>query len=336
MLLTRNGNLCINIIMNKKRLECYNKLENLLKANIITYFTGDRRGLETQIHHEVYELFAKHLKKMERKRIVLLLYTQGGETIAGWSLVNLIRAYAKDFEVIVPSKALSTGTLICLGADKIHMNNDSLLGPIDPSVNTPLNPKLENDPMGRTYPVSVEAIKGFIELAKSEFGVKDSVSLSSVLISLTNRIHPMVLGEVFRRKSQIKMLAEKLLNSRKISKMKKIDKNKIISFLCSDSGSHDYTIHYAEAKSELKLPVTKMSKEMDNIVSQIYIDLRNELELDKSFPSYNKEKKNYLFKRAVIESVNFSSDVFITEQRIETDDKNGFRIIPINEGWRHV
>jgi len=56
-------------------------------------------------------------------------------------------------------KALSAGTLIFIGADTLVMTKQAALGPIDPSVNNPLNPQVTmgNQPMG-VVPVSVEAV----------------------------------------------------------------------------------------------------------------------------------------------------------------------------------
>ncbi len=54
------------------------------------------------------------------------------------------------------------------------MTEQATLGPIDPSVNTLLNPTVPNVvPQQVRIPVSVEAIKGFIELAKHELMIKD-------------------------------------------------------------------------------------------------------------------------------------------------------------------
>lgn len=54
--------------------------------------------------------------------------------------------FCSEFEVIIPHKCHSTGTLIALGANKIVMTKQATLGPIDPSVNTPLNPHVEGAP----------------------------------------------------------------------------------------------------------------------------------------------------------------------------------------------
>ena len=52
----------------------------------------------------------------------------------------MIRLFCDEFEVIVPSKAHSTATLICLGADRVVMTKQATLGPIDPGINDPPNP----------------------------------------------------------------------------------------------------------------------------------------------------------------------------------------------------
>lgn len=69
------------------------------------------------------------------------------------------------------------------------------LGPIDPSVNSALNPQVPglNNP-GAKVPVSVEAIKGFFELVKNELNIKDDEILSNILIKLADKVHPLVLG----------------------------------------------------------------------------------------------------------------------------------------------
>ena len=59
------------------------------------------------------------------------MYTRGGNTLAGWSIINLIRQFCDELEIIIPSKAHSTGTLMALGANSIIMTKQATLGPID-------------------------------------------------------------------------------------------------------------------------------------------------------------------------------------------------------------
>ena len=239
--------------MYKDRIDNYKWLEENRKSKLLVYFTGDRQNMETQIAPDVLEYFSEHLDKINKvDKISLLLYTRGGDTMAAYSLVNLIRQFCTEFEIIIPSKARSSGTIISLGADKIMMTKQATLGPIDPSLNSPLNPQnpqIPNNPQAR-IPVSVESIQGFFDLAKDELKLNDEKNLKDVLLNLAEKVHPLVLGNVYRSRTQIQMVARKLLQ-KQLGADKAEQIEKIISFLCSDSGSHDYAIYRNEARDEL-------------------------------------------------------------------------------------
>jgi len=338
--------------MLKDRIENYKKIENLRNSKLLVYITGDRPGFETQIHPEVLDYFINHLDNFKKeKKITLLLYTRGGNTLAAWSLTNLIRQFCDEFEVLIPSKAHSSGTLISLGANSIIMTKQATLGPIDPSLNSPLNPQnpqVPNNPQAR-LPVSVESIKGYFELAKKDLQIKDTQSIANILIGLSNQVHPLVLGDVYRSRTQIQMLARKLL-LKQMKDKKQIDK--IIAFLCSDSGSHDYTIYRREAKEELGLNIEKPNDEFYQIIKDTFTDIQNEFELKKAFDTNiilgNNSQADYSCRRALVESITGGTDVFVSEgtllrntqliqqlpnvppiQRVVIEDQRKF------EGWKH-
>jgi len=329
-----------------ERLQLYQELEKARNTKLLVFKTGDRPGLETQIARDSVDYFTEQLDSIGiTKKISLYLYTQGGNTLAAWSIVNLIRQFCDEFEVIVPSKAHSSGTLMCLGANQIIMTKQATLGPIDPSVNTPLNPPIPNAGPQARMPVSVEAIKGFIELAKVEVGISDNEGLSAVLIKLADMVHPLVLGEVYRARTQIQMLAEKLLKTQ-ITDAEKI--RGIISFLCSDSGSHDYTINRREAKNHLGLNVHKPSDTEYAIIKKISDNIRDELLLNAPFdPNMYlgaDQTKSYTHRRCLVESIYGGSDIFVSEgvlNRIQINNQPGLPTqFGINdqrtfEGWRH-
>jgi hypothetical protein len=330
--------------MYNDRKTLYKKLEENRRAKLLVYITGDRLGLETEIHPEVLDYFVNHLDMFGvTEKITLYLYTRGGNTLAGWSIVNLIRQFCDNFEVIVPTKCHSTGTLMCLGANSIIMSKQATLGPIDPSVNTPLNPGIEGAPPNAKVPVSVEAIKGYLELAKGELGIKNDENLARILLKLSEKVHPLVLGQVFRAKSQIQMLAKRLIKNQ-IQDEQKIEK--IISFLCSESGSHDYTIHRREAKDDLGLNINKPDDDLYSIIKAIYDDIQSELNLTNRYDPQaelgNTQQKQYYFKRALIESIDGGSNYFCSEgtlmrQMIPTPQGPqliGLEDRRIFEGWR--
>lgn len=329
--------------MLKERLSYYRELEKLRRSRVLTYVTGDRRQLETKIHSEVLDFFVQHLDSIgDVDHISLLLYTRGGDTLASWSVANLVKQFCKEFEVIIPAKCHSGGTLISLGADRIVMTKQASLGPIDPSVQNPLNPSVPGGPMQAKVSVSVEAINGYLEFAREALG-KDA-DLSQVVSLLSQQVHPLVLGDAYRARGQIRMLARKLL-ARQVSNEDRLAK--ILDFLCSESGSHDYTINRKEARDELGLNIEKPDNNLYRVIKNIYDDLTKELELAVPFdPGVllgSSTTINYSFRRALIESISggchvFLSEGILTKHQIQAAPGVVQEAIADNrqfEGWRH-
>ena len=290
--------------------------------------------MSARIAPDVIDYFINQLDKIGPcSKISLYLYTRGGSTSAAWNIVNLLRMYCDNLQVVIPHKAHSAGTIISLGANEIIMTKQATLSPIDPSINTPLNPviPMTND----TFPASVEAVKGYMELAKGELEIDDPNALANIFLKLADSVHPLVLGEVYRSRAQIKMLANKLLKNQDIDQ-NNIDK--IVDFLCSDSGSHDYTINRREAKIDLMLNVEKPTDMQYQLIKAIYDDISSELEFGRAF---NPMEINgaYAVRRCLLESIVGGSDYFVTEGEVMHGcDEKGEEFIKgktVFEGWRH-
>ena len=80
-------------------------------------------------------------------------------------IVKLIRNHCDEFEILVPYKAHSAGTLICMGADTIVMGKLGELTPVDPTTDHPFNPQNPSNPQQR-LPVSVEDLNSYLLFAK--------------------------------------------------------------------------------------------------------------------------------------------------------------------------
>lgn len=318
--------------MLQNRIINYKELERLTDSIVLVYITGDRPGFQTQMGQDVYDLFVDQLEAIGKvKRISLYLYSRGGDTNIAWSLCNLIRSYCDEFIVIIPSRAHSAATLLSLGADKIYMTKQATLSPIDPSLNTHLNPVDANSK--EQMPISVESIKGFIQLAKEELGIIGSEESAEVLKVLAKEIHPLVLGDVYRARSHIRMLARKLLEIHFKGNTEAIEK--ITNFLCSDSWNHNYTINRKEAKESLGLKIDKPDDELYAIIKSIYDDLSDEMELRKHFNPAEilgtKEETFYEAKRAILESLSFGQYAFVTKGRIKKVVMDDGKMVQIQE-----
>lgn len=330
--------------MYAERRAIYQQLEESLGSRVIAYVTGDRRQLETRVASEVLDFFTHHLDAIGVvPKISLILHTRGGDTLAAWSIVNLLRSFTDHLEVVVPSKAHSAGTLIALGANSVIMTKQATLGPIDPSVTGPLNPGMPGGQPGNRVPVSVEDINGYLDFATLALGGKDA-DLAIAFQLLASEVNPLVLGNAFRARSQIRMLGRRLLQNH-MTDEDAIET--ILDFLCSESGSHDYTINRREAANALQLPVTKPSETEYDLIKTWHDDMVAELELlvgyDPNLVLGADQQATYRLPRALIESVDGGSHVFVSEgsltrQQVQIQpgvvgdavhDQRTF------EGWRH-
>lgn len=328
--------------MYQERKNLYQALGEKRNSRVIAYITGDRPGLEVGVRPEVVDFFVDHLDKFgPSPKISLYLYTRGGATLTAWSIVSLIRQFCDDFEVIVPARCLSAGTMMAIGADRILMTRQATLGPIDPGINTPLNPRVEG---GTRMPVSVEAIRGYIELAREELGIREGENLAKILMALSEKIHPLVLGEYHRARMQIKMLAGRLLEHQ-LSDPEQI--SKVIRFLSSDSGSHDYTISSKEAREELGLKVEEPDGELYSLIKAVYDDIREELRLNEAHDPGRvlgtRSQISYFFKKSLLESVEGGSHHFVSEgeyRRVQVQGPGGVHESLEDdrtfEGWRYT
>ncbi len=325
------------------RLKLYQDIERERNTKVIAYTTGDRPNMAIQIGSDAPDIFLEHLDKIGNvPKISLLVYTCGGDTLAGWNIINLIREFCKELEIIIPNKCRSTGTLMALGANKIIMTKQATLGPIDPSLISPLSPIINTNPP-QNINVSVESVKGYLELLKNELHVDGDYAVSAVATILSQNVHPLVLGDVFRRQNQIQMLAKKLLT---MSAIPEEVQTEITSFLCRDAGSHDYTISRTEALS-LGLNIESPTVALYSIIKYWYDDVVVDLLLKKEYNPVRElgdlNEKKYIFNRGFIESISGGQDMFISEGTLKKNiipQQNGIPMITINDEricdeWRH-
>jgi hypothetical protein len=220
------------------------------------------------------------------------------------------------------------------------MTKQATLGPIDPSTNGLMNPQVAINGQNIRVPVSVEHVNGYLDMARKDLGISDKSLLKDIFLKLTEHLHPLSLGDVHKARSQIQMLAEKLLKYHKIDRR---NVSKVISFLCSKSGSHDYTIYRKEAKEDLGLNIEKPDDELYGLIKGIYQDIESELELRNPYnPNIILASSNpatYTLRRALIESVGGGCDVFVSQGRLVRQQlPTGQAVLQddrTHEGWKH-
>jgi hypothetical protein len=265
-------------------------LEKFRESRILCYINSDRpntfpvAGINILINPEVQSYFYEQLKAIGKtKKIDLFLYTRGGNIEAVWPLVSLIREFCDYFSVLVPFRAHSAGTMICLGANEISMTKMAELSPIDPTTGNQFNPIDELNPRARKG-ISVEDVISYKELAMEDFKIKQEENIVSVFKNLTDKVEPLALGNVKRVHKLIRRLADELLKlhfneskySKKIEDIKKT--------LTSELYSHVHYINRQEAKKILGKEIVKFcSDDEETMLWNLFSDYAKTLELSKLF-----------------------------------------------------
>lgn len=235
-------------------------------------------GISTSLAGEPQLLIYDHLRKLGRlKQLDLFLHTRGGEVDSVWPLVKLCRSMTDKFCVIVPLRAHSAGTLLCLGADEVILGTAAELSPIDPTTTNPFNPV---DGRGRPKPISVEDVASYFKLARDKdkgVGLTTEEHILKVFEKLSSEIHPLALGNVNRAHSQIRMIAEKLLRLHLTRKEDEELIKRAVRVLVEELYSHAHVINRDEVISILgehiiKIPAREVEEAMWNLF-ECYIDL---------------------------------------------------------------
>jgi len=277
--------------MNEKCKDLVQKIELAESARLISYVLADRlSGPGASVAMDALGLFYRHLEAIGKvNKIALFLYTTGGDTMVPWRLVNLIREYCDQFTVLVPYKAHSAGTLVCLGADEIVMTKMAELSPIDPSVTNAFNPQGPAVPtkppnvaasiMPLTIPISVEDVAAYFRLAKERAGLDTPESRFGALQQLTNVVHPLALGNVERSHTMIRELARKLLGLHMNLKDEAQDKrcNDIIDTLTEKLYSHQHLIPRREARDIIGLKVQYPEAYLEDILMKLFAEYKDDL-----------------------------------------------------------
>jgi len=305
----------------ENRINIINEIEKKRFSKIITYITGDRSPFNTQIADDSILIIKKHLDLIgKQEKIGIFLYTRGGEMMTPLRLVRLIREYCNFFEILIPYRALSAGTLMSLGANTIVLGKLAELSPVDPTADHPFNPVDPNDPnKQKKIPISVEDVTSYFLLAKERANVKDE-QMVNIFNELTNKIHPLALGNIYRGYRMIRMLAKKLLTLHMDEDKNKQKIENIIKNLTEELCIHGYLISRDEAEKVLKLNIEKPDDEIDNLMWNLYKEYEIDMELTEHFDPLSflgtEKSKSLSYYGAFIESAH-RTDGFLFKGRVD-------------------
>jgi hypothetical protein len=254
--------------------ELINQIQSIRNSKVIAYITGDRQPVGSMIAEDAVRPLYEHLLSIGKNaKIDLLLYSRGGDVSVPWRIVSMFREFCDEFSLLVPYKAHSAATLISLGADKIIMGKKAELSPIDPT----LTKATAGEITGPPQQISVEDVNSYISFIRERANINDQSALAQMVSILANNLAPLTLGSVYRQNSHIRLVARKLLTSRK-EKLDEAKINSIIETLTEKIYSHGHAIGRKEAQ-EIGLPIEMSEEPLDNALWSLYLQYERFLKL---------------------------------------------------------
>ncbi len=141
--------------------------ENIRDYQILYLYDQIEHSIDSFTSDVIYTDLSKGYHK-KSKNVLLILHSTGGSIEPAYQISKFCCEFSKDnFVVSVPRLAKSAATLICLGAQQVHMGSLSELGPIDPQINgrsvLGYTPSLERiAEICQKYPKSSELFADFL------------------------------------------------------------------------------------------------------------------------------------------------------------------------------
>ncbi len=124
------------------RREKYSELQQYTERPLIVYATDflNRAKVQAckgdvQIDLNDKDGFNEVIRNIESKTVDILLHSPGGLPEATDSLVEIVRSKFRHIRFIIPSVAKSAATMFALSGNKLLMERNAELGPIDPQFN---------------------------------------------------------------------------------------------------------------------------------------------------------------------------------------------------------
>jgi ClpP class serine protease len=208
-----------------KRKQLVAKMESTRGTKVITMIHRQSPGILGQLMARYIDLddseqMMQAIAQAGDKPIDLILHTPGGLVIAAEQIARVLHAHKPGVTVFVPQYAMSGGTLLAMAAGQIVMDQDAMLGPVDPQINN----------------YAASAYLKVMQVKNPDAVQDDTIMLADMAEKATN---------------QVRAMAQALLTD----KMGQQRATEIATIMTEGRWTHDYPLHY-EALQELGFNVS--------------------------------------------------------------------------------
>lgn len=210
------------------------------------------------------------INKQESDTLYLALDTLGGAPEIGFRMMRLLNAKYKKIFVLVPNQAMSTGTLMALGADKIFLFHSSSLGPLDLQIEHPndgswISTLDVRDTMNTIISTSLIVSQKFYEQNYGKFGLSKTGAArlaneeaSKLVQPIIDKIDPYHLHKSFRS-AEVGAKYGSILLSTRMMKSNNSLAQAVAGHLANNYETHNYAITLEEARDLLSLNVDDLN-----------------------------------------------------------------------------
>jgi hypothetical protein len=210
----------------------------------------ERRGrrvlfLHSPLTDDIVPILYDCLKRAGRgDELDLVLSTVGGSIPTTRQLAMLLREFTGRLSILVPYRARSAGTLLCLSADELVLGPLAELGPIDSIMGSQGAPA--PDTPGS---ISAEDIRAFRSMAEDWFQVERPEDRLQVLALLAARIFPTSLSSFYRFDKLVREVAAELLRFQLAGEEHHATRQAIVEQLVTGYHSHDAVLSRRDVKA---------------------------------------------------------------------------------------
>lgn len=262
----------------KDRQKLYKKLEEKRGFPLIVYVTSTRPNIDGKIAADVLAPLIDQIQELPEsaKEVDFLIESMGGDALASWRIISLLRSKVKKINILIPGSAFSAATILALGGDSIVLGKYGCLGPIDPQITM-------NKKDGTQENFAYEDVVAFLDFTTSDVGLSEQEFKLEAFKMLCEVLQPSALGFAKRASSLAVEIGEKLLLTHMGDSTEVRTKAHAIATKLNKSFfSHGHALYKEEAK-EIGLNIVNVTDEIDKIMWDIHVSFENETNAREQF-----------------------------------------------------